>query len=178
MIMKTVDDLKKLKYLVLDVDGTLTDSGVIYDENGNELKRFSTKDGQGFNIAHAAGLQIIVMTGRECKATIRRMKELKTDYIFQKVKDKATFLKKFMEDNNISREAVAYVGDDLNDYKAMRLCGFVGCPTESAPEIIEIADYVTRVKAGYGAVRDVVDYIITERGDRSEVIEKVIEENM
>ena len=101
MIMKTVDDLKKLKYLVLDVDGTLTDSGVIYDENGNELKRFSTKDGQGFNIAHAAGLQIIVMTGRECKATIRRMKELKTDYIFQNVKDKATFLKKFMEDNNI-----------------------------------------------------------------------------
>ena len=66
--------------MVLDVDGTLTDSGVIYDENGNELKRFSTKDGQGFNIAHAAGMKIIVMTGRECKATIRRMQELKTDY--------------------------------------------------------------------------------------------------
>lgn len=66
--------------MVLDVDGTLTDSGVIYDENGNELKRFSAKDGQGFNIAHAAGMKIIVMTGRECKATIRRMQELKTDY--------------------------------------------------------------------------------------------------
>ena len=176
--MKTVDSLKKIKYLVLDVDGTLTDSGVIYDENGNELKRFSTKDGQGFNLAHAAGLQIIVMTGRECKATIRRMKELKTDFIFQNVRDKATFLGEFMEENNIVKDEVAYVGDDLNDYKAMCLCGFVGCPTESAPEIIEIADYVTRVKAGYGAVRDVVDFIITERGDRSTAVAKVIAENM
>lgn len=170
--------LRKIKYLVLDVDGTLTDSGVFYDENGNELKRFSTKDGQGFNIAHAAGLRIIVMTGRECKATIRRMHELKTDYLFQQVKDKEQFLKNFMENNGILKEEIAYIGDDLNDYKAMKLCGFVGCPTESAPEVIHIADFVTRVKAGYGAMRDVVEFIITERGDRDEVIAKVIMDNM
>lgn len=176
--MVETKNLKKLKYLVLDVDGTLTDSGVIYDENGNEFKRFSTKDGQGFNIAHVAGMKIIVMTGRECKATIRRMEELKTDYIFQNVKDKAQFLEKFMTDNKISKDEVAYIGDDLNDYKAMKLCGFVGCPTESALEIKQIADFVTRVKAGYGAMRDVVEYIITERGDRDEVIAKVIKDNM
>ena len=180
--MKTMDNkiekLKKIKYLVLDVDGTLTDSGVIYDENGNELKRFSTKDGQGFNIAHAAGMKIMVMTGRECKATIRRMQELKTDFIFQNVKDKEQFLKQFMTDNGIAREEVAYIGDDLNDYKAMKLCGFVGCPTESAPEVKQIANYITRVKAGYGAMRDVVEFIISERGDRDEVIVKVIRDNM
>jgi len=171
-------DLNKIKYLVLDVDGTLTDSGVIYDENGNELKRFSTKDGQGFNIAHVAGMKIIVMTGRECKATIRRMTELKTDYLFQNIKDKEQFLMKFMSENGISREEIAYIGDDINDYKAMKLCGFVGCPLESAPEIKEIADYISNVRAGYGAMRDVVEYIITERGDRDVVIAKVIEDNM
>lgn len=176
--MINAESLKKIKYLVLDVDGTLTDSGVIYDENGNEFKRFSTKDGQGFNIAHVAGMKIVVMTGRECKATIRRMQELKTDYLFQQVRDKEQFLKQFMEDNGISKEEIAYIGDDLNDYKAMKLCGFVGCPTESAPEIKQIANYVTRVKAGYGAMRDVVEFIITERGDREDVIAKVIRDNM
>lgn len=171
-------ELKKLKYLVLDVDGTLTDSGVIYDENGNELKRFSTKDGQGFNIAHVAGMKIMVMTGRECKATVRRMEELKTDFIFQNVKDKEQFLKQFMSDNGIDKDEIAYIGDDINDYKAMRLCGFVGCPVDSAPEIKQIADYVSKVKAGYGAMRDVVEFILTERGDRDEVVAKVIRDNM
>ncbi len=172
------DKLLKIKYLVLDVDGTLTDSGVIYDENGNELKRFSTKDGTGFNMAHAAGMKIIVMTGRECKATIRRMKELKTDFIFQNVKNKEQFLSEFLIKNGIGKDEVAYVGDDLNDYKAMKLCGFIGCPTESAPEIKQLADYVTRVKAGYGAVRDVIDFILRERGDRDEVVARVIRDNM
>ena len=172
---KRVVDYSKIKYLVLDVDGTLTDSGVIYDDLGNELKRFSTKDGAGFNIAHEAGIQIIVMTGRECKATLRRMKELKTEYIFQNIKNKPDCLSQFMEEHNVTGENIAYIGDDLNDYKAMKLCGFVGCPVESAPEIKEIADYVSTVRAGYGAVRDVIEFILKERGDYSDVIKRVIE---
>ena len=168
-------DYSKIKFLILDVDGTLTDSGVIYDENGNELKRFSTKDGQGFNIAHEAGMSLVVMTGRECKATLRRMEELHTDFIFQNIKKKPDCLKKFMEENSLSAENVGYIGDDLNDYKAMQMCGFVGCPIESAPEVKNIADYVSPVKAGYGAMRDVVEHIIKQRGDYDEVIGRVIE---
>lgn len=170
-----VVDYGKLKYLILDVDGTLTDSGVIYDENGNELKRFSTKDGMGFNIAHEAGLQIICMTGRECKATHRRMSELRTEYIFQNVKRKPDFLKQFMTDNNLVAENFAYIGDDLNDYKAMKMCGFVGCPVEAAVQVKEIADYVSPVKAGYGAMRDVVEFMIKQRGDYDDVIARIIE---
>lgn len=168
-------DYSKIKYMVLDVDGTLTDSGVIYDDLGNELKRFSTKDGTGFNIAHEAGIELIVMTGRECKATLRRVTELRTEYVFQNIKNKPECLQKFMEEHNITGENVAYMGDDLNDYKAMLLCGFVGCPVESAPEVKEIADYISPVKAGYGAMRDVVEYILRERGDRDEVVKRVIE---
>lgn len=167
-------NLSKIKYLVLDVDGTLTDSGVIYDDNGNELKRFSTKDGTGFYLAHLAGIQIIVLTGRECKATTRRMEELKAEYIFQNVTKKADFLSDFMKEHGIMKEEIAYMGDDLNDYNSMLLCGFVGCPLESAPEVKDIADYVSPVRAGYGAMRDVVEHILMERGDREEIIKLAI----
>jgi len=171
---ENVKDLSRIKYLVLDVDGTLTDSGVIFDDNGNELKRFSTKDGTGFFLAHLAGIQIIVLTGRECKATTRRMEELKAEFIFQNVLKKADFLAEFMKKQGIAKEEIAYMGDDLNDYRSMLMCGFVGCPLESAPEVKEIADYVSPVRAGYGAMRDVVEYILKERGDRNEIIRKAI----
>lgn len=171
--MKIVD-AKKIKYLVLDVDGTLTDSGVYYDDHGNELKKFSTKDGTGFNLAHDAGMQIIVITGRACNATQRRMEELKTEYIYQGVQNKVDFLKKLMSDLSISSEEVGYIGDDLNDIPAMRICGFVGCPSDAAPEVKALANYVSKVACGHGAMRDVVEHILTLRGDRDAVIKKTI----
>ena len=85
----------KQKYLVIDVDGTMTDGGLYY-ENGNETKKFCTKDAAGFFAAHQVGVKIIVLTGRECKATSRRMNEMKVEYLYQKVKDKVSFLKKSM----------------------------------------------------------------------------------
>jgi len=167
-------DALKIKYLVLDVDGTLTDSGVYYDDMGNELKKFSTKDGTGFNLAHEAGWEIVVMTGRECKATLRRMDELHVEYIFQNIQYKAEYLYEFMKAKNIDGSEVAYIGDDLNDYAAMKLCGFVGCPADAAEEIQDIADYVSDVKCGHGAMRDIVEEILRIRGDRDAVIRGVI----
>ena len=97
---------KKVKLLVVDVDGTMTDAGIYYDEHGNELKKFCTKDAAGFFAAHKSGIKIMVLTGRECAATTRRMTELKVDYLFQNVKDKLSFLKKFMQENEILKEEV------------------------------------------------------------------------
>ena len=168
-------DVSKIKYLVLDVDGTLTDSGVYYDDIGNEFKKFSTKDGTGFNLAHEAGMQIVVMTGRECKATLRRMDELHTEYIFQNVQNKAGYLEEFMRAKSISKEEIAYIGDDLNDYAAMQLCGFVGCPADASDEVKKIADYESKIMCGHGAMRDVVEEILRLRGDRDEVIKRIIE---
>ena len=142
---------KKVKLLVVDVDGTMTDAGIYYDEHGNELKKFCTKDAAGFFAAHKSGIKIMVLTGRECAATTRRMTELKVDYLFQNVKDKLSFLKKFMQENEILKEEVGYIGDDLNDIPPMKISGFVGCPSDSCIEVREIADYVSNVKGGYGA---------------------------
>ncbi len=157
----------------MDVDGTLTDSGIYYDDNGNELKKFSTKDAAGFFTAHEAGIKTMVITGRECAATTRRMTEMKVDYLVQNCKDKITYIRGFIEENDIKKEEIAYIGDDVNDLPAMELCGFVGCPHDACKEVLRIADHVSPIKGGHGAFRDIVEYILTERKQWDELIRKV-----
>lgn len=155
----------KIKYLIIDVDGTMTDAGIYYDEHGNELKKFCTKDAAGFFAAKKTGIQVMVLTGRECAATTRRMTEMKVDYLVQNCKDKMTYLTQFMKDNGISRDEMGYLGDDLNDLPPMKLCGFVGCPADACLEVRERADYISNVKGGYGAVRDIIEHMLRERGE-------------
>lgn len=150
----------KLKYLVLDVDGTLTDSGIYYDNNGNELKKFSTKDAVGISVARKLGIKILVITGRECAATTRRLEELHVDFIFQKVNDKFSFLNEFMIKNLIKKDEIGYIGDDLNDFAAMSLCGFIGCPKDSCKEIIDISNCISDVDGGHGAVRSIIEKML------------------
>ncbi len=171
--MLSKDKLLKIKYLVIDVDGTMTDAGIYYDEHGNELKKFCTKDAAGFFAARAAGIKIMVLTGRECAATTRRMQEMKVDYLVQQCKDKAAYLMQFMEERHITKDEMGYLGDDLNDLPPMRLCGFVGCPEDACEEIKKRADYVSCVKGGYGAVRDIAAWLLKERGQWEEAIKDV-----
>lgn len=163
---------RTIKLLVIDVDGTMTDAGIYYDEHGNELKKFCTKDAAGFFAAHAVGIKIMVLTGRECVATTRRMTELHVDYLFQNIKDKARFLREFMKKNRIEKSETGYIGDDLNDLLPMKLTGFIGCPADSCPEIIGLADYVSPVKGGFGAVRDIVEHMLRESGEWENAVSK------
>ena len=162
-----------IKYFVIDVDGTMTDAGIYYDDMGNEIKKFCTKDAAGFFAAHQVGMKIIVLTGRECKAVTRRMQDLSVEYICQNVKNKKEFLIDFMEEHNIKKEELGYIGDDLNDLQAMPLAGFIGCPKDSCEEILEIADYVSNYKGGYGAVRDVISYVLKRRGEWESAVKAV-----
>lgn len=164
-----------IKYLVVDVDGTMTDGGIYYDENGNEFKKFCTKDAAGFFAAHYVGIKIIVITGRKCKATERRMKELKVNYIYQNIRDKKSFLEDFMFENNVKKEEIGYIGDDLNDFAPMKLTGFVGCPSDGCKEVKEIADYISNIKGGYGAVRDVIEFIFEKEGIWKESVNNIFE---
>lgn len=163
----------EIRYLVIDVDGTMTDAGIYYDEHGNELKKFCTKDAAGYAAAHRAGIKLMVLTGRECEATTRRMKEMNFDYIVQKIKDKAVYLKAFMEENNISKQQIGYIGDDLNDLSAMKICGFVGCPYDACDEVKELSDYVSEIKGGYGAVRDIISFLLKERNEWDSIISEI-----
>jgi 3-deoxy-D-manno-octulosonate 8-phosphate phosphatase (KDO 8-P phosphatase) len=166
-------DLNKINYLIIDVDGTMTDAGIYYDEHGNELKKFCTKDAAGFFAARETGIKIMVLTGRECAATTRRMKEMKVDYLVQNCKDKITYLTQFMQENSIAKEEIGYLGDDLNDLPPMNLCGFAGCPADACQEVKERADYVSSVKGGSGAVRDIIEYMLRKRGEWESVTARV-----
>lgn len=166
-------DWHKIKYLVIDVDGTMTDGGVYYDEHGNELKKFCTKDGAGFFAAKRVGIQILVLTGRECGATTRRMTEMKVDHLVQNCRDKVTYLRQFMEDHKIRKEEIGYLGDDLNDIPPMELCGFAGCPADACIEVKERADYVSPIKGGYGAMRDIIEYLLRERGEWEQAVSEI-----
>lgn len=165
--------VRNIKLLVIDVDGTLTDAGIYYDEHGNELKKFCTKDAAGFFAAHQVGMKIMILTGRESLATTRRMTELKVDYLYQNVKNKVEFLKLFMEKEGIQKDEIGYIGDDLNDLPPMMLVGYVACPADSCPEVKEIADYVSNDNGGHGAVRDIIEHILRETGEWQSAIEEV-----
>ena len=164
---------RSIEYIVIDVDGTLTDSGIYYDEHGNEQKKFCTKDAAGFFAAKVVGIKTIILTGRECAATTRRMQELKADYICQNVKDKVSFLREFMNDHHVAKEQLAYIGDDLNDLAPMQLAGFVACPADSCAEIIQIADYVSPINGGHGAVRDVIEQMLRDSDEWDNAVSNV-----
>lgn len=168
-----IDNLGKISYIVVDVDGTMTDGGIYYDEYGNETKKFCTKDAAGYHAAKQVGIKILVLTGRECSATTRRLTEMKVDYLIQGVQDKYSYLNQFMQEHNISKEQIAYIGDDVNDIAPMSLVGYIGCPKDSCKEIIAIADYVSKIKGGYGAVRDVIEHVLEERGEWVDAINAI-----
>ncbi len=161
-----------IKLLVLDVDGTMTDGGVYYDATGNELKKFAIKDGAGIVAARAVGVQVMICTGRECEAVRRRAADLHIDYVFQNVKDKAAFLRDFMAEHGLSREEVAYCGDDWNDLPAMALCGFVACPADAASAVAARADFVGTKKGGEGAVREAIAQFLRREGRLEEAMAK------
>ena len=141
----------------------MTDAGIYYDEHGNEYKKFCTKDAAGFFAAREANMKIMVLTGRQCEAVSRRMTELKVDYIVQN----------FIEKEKLRQDEIGYLGDDLNDLSGMRFAGFVGCPADACEEVKSVADYVSTVKGGYGAVRDIISHILRIRGQWNDIIAKI-----
>lgn len=162
-----------IKLVVLDVDGTLTDGGVYYDSQGNELKRFDVKDGLGIKVGIAAGLEFAIITGRESLMVHRRAKELGIQHLYQGVQKKAPAMQELMNRLGLSKEQVAYMGDDLNDKAPMQLVGLCACPADADPEIMKLCDYIASHPGGSGAVRDFIHEILEQRGTWNRFIEKI-----
>lgn len=153
-------DLSKIRLVVLDVDGTLTDGGIYIDNNGIEMKKFNIKDGAGIALAEKAGVEFLILTGRESHCVELRAKELKIKYVFQGIADKLSFMKEFLHKHEISPEDVAYMGDDVNDLECMRYVGFTACPTDAVYEVRNQVDFISQCKGGHGAVRELCDKLI------------------
>ena len=157
--------MKNIKYLVLDVDGTLTDGHIYMGQEGEIMKAFSAKDGYGIcHIAKPNGITPVIITGRVSRIVENRAKELSITEIHQGVADKLPKLMEILEKNGDSLEQCAYCGDDLNDYDCMKHIkdagGLVGCPADAAKEVIELADYVASKDGGRGAVREFIEWLV------------------
>lgn len=150
----------RIKALAMDVDGTLTDGGIYIGSNGEIMKRFCVKDGYALSIMLPQMKIIpIVITGRESKIVQARCAELGITRIIQRSTDKLNDLKNVLARENILLSETAYFGDDLNDYDCVLQAGIGGCPKNAVKEIRKIADYITKHKAGNGAVREFIEWI-------------------
>jgi 3-deoxy-D-manno-octulosonate 8-phosphate phosphatase (KDO 8-P phosphatase) len=147
--------------LILDVDGTLTDGKIYISADGELMKVFSAKDGYGIiYILPTLGVTPVIVTGRESRIVLNRARELGITEVYQNVMDKAAKLQELSEKYGCGLEAFAYIGDDMNDYEAMSLCGFKACPADAVAEIKAIADYIAPHPGGHGAVRDVCEELL------------------
>ena len=150
-----------IKLIVLDVDGTMTDGKIIYDENGNELKSFCVKDGLAIATWNKYFKQkSVIITGRESKIVTKRAKELKITYLFQKVEKKIDKLIEICKKENITLNEVAAIGDDLNDLDLLRSVGLSFAPNNAVYEIKKIVNVVCKNNGGNGAVREMIEYIL------------------
>ena len=152
------------KLFVFDVDGTLTDGGILISSNGVEVKRFQAKDGLIVRVLPEIGVETLILTGRNSELTQIRAEDLHVSYIFQGVNDKVGILSRFMAENGFSSEQVVFFGDDLNDYTAMMLCKHRVCPSDAAEEIKNICEYVSTYPGGEGAVRDCCEVMLKKFG--------------
>jgi 3-deoxy-D-manno-octulosonate 8-phosphate phosphatase (KDO 8-P phosphatase) len=158
------EKLKHIQLLLLDVDGVLTDGGIIYSDDGSEIKIFNARDGLGLRLVMEAGIKAGIVTGRKSKALYHRCRDLGIQYIFDGVQDKAEMLVKTVVQTGVAGINTAFMGDDLPDLPLMRKVG-LSIAVADAPEIVrQNADWVTSAAGGYGAVREVCEALLTARG--------------
>lgn len=152
--------MKKIKMLVMDVDGTLTDGCIYMGPEGEAMKAFNCQDGYAIaQILPKIGVTPVIITGRKSRITENRAKELKITQLHQGVHDKLPLLREIAREIGASQEEVAYIGDDLNDFDCIRWCGFTGCPADAVKEVRKAVDFVCSRNGGRGAVREFVEQI-------------------
>jgi 3-deoxy-D-manno-octulosonate 8-phosphate phosphatase (KDO 8-P phosphatase) len=153
----------RIRLLVLDVDGVLTDGGLLYRASGEETKRFHVHDGLALVAALKAGLEVAVLSSRASAAVTRRMAELGVREVHQGVADKAGALEALRERLGLRAGEVAVMGDDLPDLAAMARAGLALAPANAVAEVKRVAHWVARRRGGDGAVREAVEMLLKAR---------------
>lgn len=163
---------KRIKLLLMDCDGVLTDGQLELLENGDEQKTFHARDGQGISLFHRAGGSTGIISGRTSSAVERRAQDLKMAYVRQYAKDKIKALEEILAAAGVSIDDCAYIGDDVGDIPVMRRVGFAIAVADAVEETKQAAHYVTELKGGRGAVREVTDLILKAQGRWEELMER------
>jgi 3-deoxy-D-manno-octulosonate 8-phosphate phosphatase (KDO 8-P phosphatase) len=161
---KVRNKAKKIKLLVLDVDGVLSDGRIIYDSEGRELKAFCARDGAGIKYLQRSGIKVAILSGRDSETVRVRAEELEVSQVIQGVKKKLGAFEEILTTNGLNPEALAYMGDDLMDLPILRRAGLAAAPADAVPEVKRVSDVITRARGGQGAVRELAELILKAQG--------------
>ncbi|MSP26979.1 MAG: 3-deoxy-manno-octulosonate-8-phosphatase KdsC [Methylococcales bacterium] len=159
-----VEKAKKLKLLILDVDGVLTDGKLFFDNDGNEYKSFHARDGHGIKLLRQTGVEVAVISGRKSNSVALRMKSLGVEYVYQGHENKIAAFNEIIEKLGISPEQAAHVGDDVLDLPVMMRVGLAIAVQDANFAVKQRADWCTELSGGCGAVREVCDFIMQAQG--------------
>jgi 3-deoxy-D-manno-octulosonate 8-phosphate phosphatase (KDO 8-P phosphatase) len=154
----------RIRLLLLDVDGVLTDGGIMVDDRGLETKRFDVRDGLGIALLIRAGIEVGFITGRSSRVVTRRARELKVRMVYQGVQDKPAAYAKIKRRMHLTDDQVAYIGDDIVDLPLLKTAGLGVAVPDGGPELQRRVDYVTRTPGGKGAVREVAELLLKSQG--------------
>lgn len=164
--MKNADsiDFSKIKFVLMDCDGVLTDGSLLYMPNGDVIKNFHAHDGYGIERGHHFGLKFAIISGRSAEANKHRARRLKIEELYEDCKDKLSAAKEIAAKYNLTMENFAYIGDDSFDLPLLREVAFSCAPPEAVEEVKAEVHYITKVAAGKGCVREIVDLILRKQG--------------
>jgi 3-deoxy-D-manno-octulosonate 8-phosphate phosphatase (KDO 8-P phosphatase) len=157
-------ELARIRALATDVDGVLTDGGLWWGVNGEELKRFCFADIMGLSLARRAGLTLALISGEDSPLVDRFAQKMLIRHVAKNCRDKAAALRVFAAEANIPLSDICYMGDDVNDLAALALAGFAAAPANASSVVLERVRFVTQAGGGNGAVRELVDALLAARG--------------
>lgn len=153
--------MPEIKMFLTDCDGCLTDSGMYYSEFGDELKKFNTRDGMGFDLLKRRGIIVGIITSENIGLNRRRAEKLKLDILEMGCRNKVAAIKRLCKEKDIDLQNVCYIGDDINDIDALKTVGYGCCPADAVLQVQAVSKYITETKGGEGVIREVADKIIT-----------------
>lgn len=152
--------IKKIKILLTDIDGVLTDGGMFYTEDGMVMKKFFVRDGMGTTLLHKAGLQTGVVSTDVSPIAKTRAERLKMDFVYTGIWEKEKALEEICAQTKLLPENVAFIGDDVNDLSILQKVGFAACPKDASDEVKKFAHYICKKKGGKGAYREIADLLL------------------
>ncbi len=164
----------KIKAIVFDVDGVLTDGGIIYDNSGMELKRFNVKDGQIIKYLKQAGIFTAVITGRDSAVVRNRCEELKIDQHFHGISNKLAIYEQLKESWGLIDEEIAYIGDDINDLPILERSGLSCTPSDGHYKVKERVDLILKQAGGTGTLRELSDLVLEAQGLYDDILNELL----
>lgn len=164
--------LGDIRLLIVDVDGVLTDGGIIRDDNGQQIKRFHVRDGAGIVMWRRTGKDVAIITGKESQVVNHRAEELGIVHVYQNIGNKLEAYQQLCDELGVKDSNVAYVGDDLPDLPVMKRVAVPIAVADAVEEVRAVAKYVTKYPGGYGAVRDAIEFLLKDMGLWQSVVDR------